>query len=46
MQGATIRNEEYHTFILLALGSIVVLGVAYFYRNQIFAWIKHRHEHK
>jgi uncharacterized membrane protein YdjX (TVP38/TMEM64 family) len=46
MQGATIRNEEYHTFFLLALGSIAVLGVGYYYRNQIFAWIKHRHEHK
>ena len=46
MQGATIRNEEYHTFILLALGSIVALGAASYYRNQLFAWIKHRHEHK
>jgi uncharacterized membrane protein YdjX (TVP38/TMEM64 family) len=46
MQGATIRNEEYHTFILLALGSIVALGAAYYYRNQLFAWIKQRHEHK
>ena len=46
MQGATIRNEEYHTFIILAFVSIAALGVAYLYRNHIFAWIKHRHEHK
>ena len=46
MQGATIRNEEYHTFFLFALGSVAALGVGYYYRNQIFAWIKHRHEHK
>lgn len=46
MQGATIRNEEYHTFILLTFVSIGALGVAYLYRSQIFDWIKHRHEHK
>jgi uncharacterized membrane protein YdjX (TVP38/TMEM64 family) len=46
MQGATIRNEEYHTFLILAFVSIIALGAAYFYRNQLFAWIKHRHEHK
>jgi len=46
MQGATIRNEEYHTFIILTFVSIAALGVAYLYRGQIFDWIKHRHEHK
>ena len=46
MQGATIRNEQYHTFFILAFVSIIALGAAYFYRNQLFAWIKHRHEHK
>jgi uncharacterized membrane protein YdjX (TVP38/TMEM64 family) len=46
MQGATIRNEEYHTFIVLAFVSIAALGVAYLYRNQIFDWVKHRHDHR
>ncbi len=46
MQGATIRNEEYPMFFIFALGSIAALGAAYYYRNQIFAWIKHRHEHR
>jgi len=46
MQGATIRNEEYHTFIILAVASLAALLVAYLYRNQLFDWLKHRHEHK
>lgn len=45
MQGATIRNEEYHIFFILAVASLAVLVAAYFYRNQIFNWLKHRHEH-
>jgi uncharacterized membrane protein YdjX (TVP38/TMEM64 family) len=43
MQGATIRNEEYHTFAIVTVVSVVVLIVAYFYRNQLFDWLKHRH---
>jgi uncharacterized membrane protein YdjX (TVP38/TMEM64 family) len=46
MQGATIRNEQYHTFFIFTVVSIAVLAFAYFYRNQIFDWIRHRHEHK
>ena len=46
MQGATIRNEEYHTFVILIVASVAILGVAYFYRNQLFDWLKHRHDHK
>ena len=46
MQGATIRNEEYHTFLILIVASVTILGVAYFYRNQLFDWLKHRHDHK
>lgn len=46
MQGATIRNEEYHTFLIITVASVAVLAVAYFYRNQLFDWLKHRHEHK
>ncbi|MGH7810746.1 MAG: TVP38/TMEM64 family protein [Candidatus Binatia bacterium] len=44
VQGATLRNEQYHTFAIIALASIAVLSVAYYYRNQLFEWIKHRHQ--
>jgi uncharacterized membrane protein YdjX (TVP38/TMEM64 family) len=44
MQGATIRNEQYHMFLLLVVASIALLLVAYFYRNQLFDWLRHRHE--
>jgi len=46
MQGATIRNEQYHTFLLITVASLGVLIVAYLYRNQLFDWLKHRHEAK
>lgn len=46
VQGATIRNQEYSMFIIIAVVSIAILGVAYLYRNQLFDWLKHRHEPK
>lgn len=46
MQGATIRNEQYQTFAIIAGISIAVLALAYYYRNQLFDWIKRRHEPK
>ena len=46
MQGATIRNEQYHTFLFITVASVAILAVAYFYRNQLFDWLKHRQEHK
>ncbi len=46
MQGATIRNEEYHLFWIITLVSLAILAVAYFYRNPIYDWLKRRHEHK
>ena len=46
MQGATIRNEQYHTFLILVVASIAVLIATYLYRNQLFDWLKHRHEDK
>lgn len=46
MQGATIRNEQYHTFLFITVVSLAVFMVAYLYRNQIFDWLKHRHESK
>jgi uncharacterized membrane protein YdjX (TVP38/TMEM64 family) len=44
MQGATIRNEEYHVFLYIAVISLAAVAVAYFYRNQIFEWIRRRNE--
>jgi uncharacterized membrane protein YdjX (TVP38/TMEM64 family) len=46
MQGATIRNEQYHTFLFITVVSLAVFMVAYLYRNQIFEWLKYRHESK
>ena len=46
MQGATFRNEQYHTFLFITVASLVVLIVAYLYRNQLFDWLKHRHQDK
>jgi uncharacterized membrane protein YdjX (TVP38/TMEM64 family) len=45
VQGATIRNEQYHTFIIIGGLSALALGVAYYYREKLFDWIKHRHGH-
>jgi uncharacterized membrane protein YdjX (TVP38/TMEM64 family) len=44
MQGASIRNQEYYTAVIFAVGSAAILLVAYLYRGQIYNWIKHRHE--
>lgn len=46
VQGATIRNEQYHMFVILAVASVALLVVAFLYRNQLFDWLKHRHEDK
>ena len=46
VQGATIRNEEYSMFIIIAVVSVAILGAAYRYRNQLFDWLKRRHEPK
>lgn len=46
VQGATIRSEQYHAFAIVAMASIAILSVAYYYRNQLFDWIKHRHRRK
>ena len=44
MQGATIRNEEYHAFFIITVVSVAILIAAYLYRNQLFDWLKLRHE--
>ena len=43
MQGAKFRNQEYYEVALFAVGSAVILLVAYLYRNKIYQWVKHRH---
>jgi uncharacterized membrane protein YdjX (TVP38/TMEM64 family) len=45
MQGATIRNQQYRTFAIFMAVTLVGLVIGYIYRNKIFAWIKHRHDH-
>jgi uncharacterized membrane protein YdjX (TVP38/TMEM64 family) len=44
MQGASIRDQEYYTAVIFAVGSAAILLVAYLYRAQIYNWMKHRHE--
>ena len=46
MQGATIRDEQYHTFLVIAVASLLLLAVAYVYRNPLFDRLKHLHEHR
>ena len=46
VQGATIRNEEYHIFLWITVASLALLAIAYLYRNQLYDWLKHRHENK
>jgi uncharacterized membrane protein YdjX (TVP38/TMEM64 family) len=44
MQGATIRNQQYSVFVMVLVLSLAILAVAYYYRNQLFDWIKRRHD--
>jgi uncharacterized membrane protein YdjX (TVP38/TMEM64 family) len=44
MQGASIRDQEYYTAVIFAVGSAAILLVAYLYRGHIYHWVKHRHE--
>lgn len=44
VQGATIRNQQYHVAAIVALVCGVLLIIAYFYRNKFFDWMKHRHD--
>jgi uncharacterized membrane protein YdjX (TVP38/TMEM64 family) len=44
MQGATIRNEQYHTFALLVVAAIALFLVACLYRNQLVDWFRRRHD--
>jgi uncharacterized membrane protein YdjX (TVP38/TMEM64 family) len=44
VQGAKFRSQEYYTLAIVAAISAVIFLVAYLYRNQIYHWIKHRHD--
>jgi uncharacterized membrane protein YdjX (TVP38/TMEM64 family) len=46
MQGATLRSEQYQVALIIAAVSVALLFIAYFYRSQIYDWIKHRHREK
>lgn len=46
MQGATIRNEQYYTFAIIMVVTLVGVAVGYVYRNQIFDWLKRHHDHQ
>lgn len=44
VQGAKFRSQEYYTVAVVAAISAVIFLAAYLYRNQIYHWIKHRHD--
>jgi len=44
VQGAKFRSQDYYTLAVVAAVSAVILLLAYLYRNQIYHWLKHRHE--
>ena len=44
LQGAKFRSQEYYAVVIFAVVSAVILLLAYLYRNQIYHWIKRRHE--
>lgn len=44
VQGAKFRSQEYYAVAIFAAISAVILLLAYLYRNQIYHWIKHRHD--
>ncbi len=46
MQGATLRSEQYQVALIIAAVSVALLFIAYFYRSQLYDWIKHRHQEK
>ena len=46
IQGEMIRNEQYLTLAIFVGVTLIGLVIGYLYRNQLFDWIKHRHEPK
>jgi uncharacterized membrane protein YdjX (TVP38/TMEM64 family) len=43
IQGASVRNEDYWTTVILSVISAALLFAAYLYRARLFHWIKNRH---
>ncbi len=44
VQGAKFRDQQYYEVVAFAVVSVMIMAVAYIYRNKIYQWIKHRHE--
>jgi uncharacterized membrane protein YdjX (TVP38/TMEM64 family) len=44
VQGAKFRSQEYYAVAIFAAISAVILLLAYLYRNQLYDWLKHRHD--
>jgi uncharacterized membrane protein YdjX (TVP38/TMEM64 family) len=44
LQGAKFRDEQYYEVVAFAVGSALVILLAYLYRNRIYRWIRQRHE--
>ena len=44
LQGAKFRDEQYYEVIAFTVGSVLILILAYLYRNKIYRWIKRRQE--
>ena len=42
--GCQVRDQEYYIMAIVAAISAVILLLAYLYRNQIYHWIRHRHD--
>jgi uncharacterized membrane protein YdjX (TVP38/TMEM64 family) len=43
IQGASVRNEDYWTTVILTVISAALLFAAYLYRVRLFHWLKKRH---
>jgi uncharacterized membrane protein YdjX (TVP38/TMEM64 family) len=43
VQGASVRNQDYVTTVVLTVLPAVLLFAAYIYRVRLFRWIKERH---
>ncbi len=45
VQGAKFRDQQYYEVVIFAVVSAAILLAAYLYRNKIYRWIKHQHNH-
>jgi uncharacterized membrane protein YdjX (TVP38/TMEM64 family) len=40
MQGASLRNEQYHTAVAIAATSVAIVFIAYLCRAQLYQWLR------